>query len=225
MGGLELQRRPFSEANPALTSENPKLSVEKPGQQLQRTGSPSGGQTRRRGPSTHGEVGPWPLSGIPWLHPLLAGFGDRDSRKPRPGTLSVTVRKSIDSRRSAAASAPYGHCGTVLRDVSVTARACSVDWLEARAAEEQPAFGLHGRNLLPRVPIAGNGSSARFCLISCPHLRSGHSASNVGCSRSPAGDPGTSCAAAGERSPPAPASCSNPTGFLGHRFPRRRQAM
>jgi hypothetical protein len=39
----------FSEANPALTSENPELSAERPGQRLQRTGSPSGGQTRRRG--------------------------------------------------------------------------------------------------------------------------------------------------------------------------------
>ena len=39
----------LSEANPALTSENPELSAERPGQRLQRTGSPSGGQTRRRG--------------------------------------------------------------------------------------------------------------------------------------------------------------------------------
>jgi hypothetical protein len=39
----------FSEAKPALTSENPKLSAERPGQRLQRTGGPSGGQTRRRG--------------------------------------------------------------------------------------------------------------------------------------------------------------------------------
>jgi hypothetical protein len=53
-------------------SENPKLSAERPGERLQRTGSPSGGQTRRRGrarASTHGEAGPLWVSCLSWPYP------------------------------------------------------------------------------------------------------------------------------------------------------------
>ena len=82
----------FSEANPALTSENPKLSAERPGQRLQRTGSPSGGQTRRRGrarASTHGEAGPLWVSCLSWPYPMM--FCSR-VRSALSGTCSSTDR-------------------------------------------------------------------------------------------------------------------------------------
>ena len=87
--GGELQDAPFdsfSESNPALTSENPKLSAERPGERLQRTGSPSGGQTRRRGrarASTHGEAGPLWVSCLSWPYPVYGILTGREEAAER----------------------------------------------------------------------------------------------------------------------------------------------
>ena len=78
-------------------SENPKLSAERPGQRLQRTGSPSGGQTRRRGrarASTHGEAGPLWVSCLSWPYPQI--------------TRRVAVTQTSPMRPPQAISLPTG---------------------------------------------------------------------------------------------------------------------
>ncbi len=97
----------FSEANPALTSENPKLSAERPGQRLQRTGSPSGGQTRRRGrarASTHGKAGPLWFSCLSWLPPSMPASV---SLPPEHG-LAPLLRGPAWPARPAGANPPPG---------------------------------------------------------------------------------------------------------------------
>ena len=66
----------FSEANPALTSENPKLSAEDLVNGFREQAVPLAarpcGEDRRARASTHGEAGPLWVSCLSWPYPDLA---------------------------------------------------------------------------------------------------------------------------------------------------------
>jgi hypothetical protein len=81
----------FSEANPALTSENPELSAEKTWSTASENRQSLCGQTRRRGrarASSHGEAGPLWFSCLSWPYPGCGSTGAWSSPPERSATRS-----------------------------------------------------------------------------------------------------------------------------------------